>query len=223
MAPRVVVVAEGHLVGEAIQMALGARDFDVQGLEYPRSRHDVAELRKEVARLRASVGLIVAEVDDLTQWRDALTLIEGVQLRWVVATGSRNAARWGALIEAGCQGVVPMSAGLDVLTRSLWSVSRGGLGISLHTRDQVLNEWQRLGSTRRSLMLRISTLSPREWEILEMMAEGRSIKAIAESGGVSEGTVRSQVRAIRQKLNVKSQLAAVAAYQQATDPYSQTG
>lgn len=223
MAPRVVVVAEGHLVGEAIQMALGARDFDVQSLDYPRGRHEVAELRKEVIRLRASVGVIVAEVDDLTQWRDALSLIEGVQLRWVVATGSRNAARWGALVEGGCQGIVPMSAGLDVLTRALWSVSRGGQGISPQMREQVLSEWQRLGSTRRSLMLRISTLSPREWEILEMMAEGKSIKAIAERGAVSEGTVRSQVRAIRQKLNVKSQLAAVAAYQQATDPYSQTG
>lgn len=223
MAPKVAVVAEGHLVGEAIQMALAARDFDVHSLDYPRSRHDVGELRKEVVRLRASVGLILAEVDDLTQWRDALGVIESVQLRWVVATGSRNAARWGALIAAGCYGIVPMSAGLDVLTRSLWSVSRGGLGISPQSRERVLAEWERLGSTRRSLMLRISTLSPREWEILEMMAEGRSIKVIAERGGVSEATVRSQVRAIRQKLNVKSQLAAVAAYQQATDPYSQTG
>ena len=42
-------------------------------------------------------------------------------------------------------------------------------------------------------------------------------RRVPEAGGVSEGTVRSQVRAIRQKLNVRSQLAAVAAYQQATE------
>ena len=50
-----------------------------------------------------------------------------------------------------------------------------------------------------------------------MLNEGQSITTIAQAGGVSEGTVRSQVRAIRQKLNVKSQLAAVAAYQEAME------
>lgn len=223
-APRTLVVAEGQIVGEAIKVALEAREFEVNSLACPHGRQEITEARKTIVRTRASVGLIVAEVDDLTQWRDALALLEGVKLRWVVATGSRNAARWGALLAAGCQGIVPMSAGLDALTRSLWAVARGGLGIAPSTRDQALAEWERLGSARRALMLRISALSPREWEVLEMMAEGRSIKWIAERGGVSEGTVRSQVRAIRQKLNVKSQLAAVAAYQQATgSPFSQTG
>lgn len=222
--PRTLVVAEGHLVGEAIQVALEARQFEVHMLRCPHGRQEITEARKAIIRTRASVGLIVAELDDLTQWRDSLALVEGVQLRWVVATGSRNAARWGALLAAGCQGIVPMSAGLDVLTRGLRAVARGGLGIAPATRDQALAEWERLGSARRALMLRISALSPREWEVLEMMAEGRSIKAIAERGGVSEGTVRSQVRAIRQKLNVKSQLAAVAAYQQATGAsVSETG
>ncbi|WP_162599847.1 helix-turn-helix transcriptional regulator [Nocardioides solisilvae] len=219
-----VVVAEGHLVGEAIEVALSARDFEIVRMASPRSRQELMEARREISRVRAGVGLVVAEIDDLAQWRDTLALIESIQMRWLVVTGSRNPARWGALVAAGCQGIVPMSAGLDVLTRTLWAVARGGLGMPKATREEVLGEWERLGSSRRSLILRISALSPREWAVLEMLKEGLSIKAIAEAGGVSEGTVRSQVRAIRQKLNVKSQLAAVAAYQQATElNYSKTG
>jgi two-component system, NarL family, nitrate/nitrite response regulator NarL len=223
-APRVVVVAEGHLVGEAIEVALSAREFQIERMASPRSRQELLEARKEIARVKAGVGLVVAEIDDLGQWRDALALIEGIRMRWLVVTGSRNPARWGALVAAGCQGVVPMSAGLDVLTRTLWAVARGGPGMPASTREEVLAEWERLGSQRRSLILRISALSPREWAVLEMLKEGHSIKTIAETSGVSEGTVRSQVRAIRQKLNVKSQLAAVAAYQQATElSYPKTG
>lgn len=222
--PKVVVVAEGHLVGEAIEVALTARDFEVETIECPRSRQELVDARREIARTKAGVGLVVAEIDDLAQWRDALALVEAIRMRWLLVTGSRNPARWGALVAAGCQGIVPMSAGLDVLTRTLLTVARGGLGMPKSTRDQVLGEWERLGSARRSLILRISALSPREWEVLEGLKEGLSIKAIAEASGVSEGTVRSQVRAIRQKLNVKSQLAAVAAYQQATEMnYPKTG
>lgn len=222
--PKVVVVAEGHLVGEAIEVALSAREFEIVRMASPRSRQELMEARREISQVKAGVGLVVAEIDDLGQWRDSLALIESIRMRWLVVTGSRNPARWGALVAAGCQGIVPMSAGLDVLTRTLWAVARGGLGMPKSTRDEVLGEWERLGSSRRSLILRISALSPREWAVLEMLKEGLSIKAIAEAGGVSEGTVRSQVRAIRQKLNVKSQLAAVAAYQQATElNYSKTG
>lgn len=222
--PKVVVVAEGHLVGEAIEVALSAREFEIVRMASPRSRQELMEARREISQVKAGVGLVVAEIDDLGQWRDSLALIESIRMRWLVVTGSRNPARWGALVAAGCQGIVPMSAGLDVLTRTLWAVARGGLGMPKSTRDEVLAEWERLGSSRRSLILRISALSPREWAVLEMLKEGLSIKAIAEAGGVSEGTVRSQVRAIRQKLNVKSQLAAVAAYQQATElNYSKTG
>ena len=216
-APKVIVIAEGHLVGEAIEVALAARSFEIESIQCPRSRAELMEVRREISRFRAGVGLVVAEIDDLAQWRDALALVESIRMRWLVVTGSRDAARWGALIAAGCQGIVPMSAGLDVLTQALLAVSRGGLGMSNNAREQVLAEWERLGNSKRSLILRISALSPREWEVLEKLKEGLSIKAIAESGGVSEGTVRSQVRAIRQKLNVKSQLAAVAAYQQATE------
>ena len=43
---------------------------------------------------------------------------------------------------------------------------------------------------------------------------GLAVRAIAELGEVSEATVRSQVKAILRKLDVNSQIAAVAAYEE---------
>lgn len=216
-APRVVVLASGLVVGQTMALALQAHEFEVRSLESPHSRPELLETRKLVNEFRAEIGIVVAEINDVAQWRDVLSLIETIPLRWLLVTGSSDAPRWGGLVAAGCQGVVPMTDGLDALVNAVRSVADGGPGMSPAVRDQVLAAWERLGPQRHELLKRISALSPREWQVLGMLNEGQSITTIAQAGGVSEGTVRSQVRAIRQKLNVKSQLAAVAAYQEAME------
>ncbi len=59
-----------------------------------------------------------------------------------------------------------------------------------------------------------SVLTPRETEILGLLAEGQSNKAIARNLGISDGTVKLHVKAILRKLSVHSRVeAAVMAVQ----------
>ena len=51
-------------------------------------------------------------------------------------------------------------------------------------------------------------LTPREAEILCLLAEGQSNKTIARNLGISDGTVKLHVKAILRKLNVHSRVAA---------------
>lgn len=215
--PSVAVLAEGQVVGDTIALALNSQGFVVEGFPYPRSRAELLEVRRLVTELGAEVGIVVAEIDDVAQWRGVIGVIETIPARWLVVTGSANVTRWGGLVAAGCHGVVSMSTGIDRLGEAVRSVLAGGPGMNPDDRAQALEAWESIGPERRDLMKRISALSRREWEVLGMLNEGHSITTIAAAGGVSEGTVRSQVRAIRQKLNVKSQLAAVAAYQEALE------
>lgn len=61
-----------------------------------------------------------------------------------------------------------------------------------------------------------SDLTPRELEILCLLAEGQSNKVIARNLGISEGTVKLHVKAILRKLDVNSRVeAAVIAVEQA--------
>jgi len=61
----------------------------------------------------------------------------------------------------------------------------------------------------------LSTLTPRETEIIKHLAEGQSNKAIARDLGISDGTVKLHVKAILRKLNVRSRVeAAVIAVEQ---------
>lgn len=60
-----------------------------------------------------------------------------------------------------------------------------------------------------------SELTPREGEILGLLAEGQSNKAIARNLGISDGTVKLHVKAILRKLGVHSRVeAAVIAVEQ---------
>ena len=54
----------------------------------------------------------------------------------------------------------------------------------------------------------ISTLTPRESEILELLAEGQSNKLIAKNLGISDGTVKLHVKAILRKLEIHSRVEA---------------
>ena len=61
----------------------------------------------------------------------------------------------------------------------------------------------------------ISSLTPRELEILTHLAEGESNKVIARNLGISDGTVKLHVKSILRKLNASSRVeAAVMAVQQ---------
>lgn len=53
-----------------------------------------------------------------------------------------------------------------------------------------------------------SELTPREMEILELLAEGQSNKVIARNLGISDGTVKLHVKAILRKLSVHSRVEA---------------
>lgn len=67
-----------------------------------------------------------------------------------------------------------------------------------------------------------STLTPREHEILCLLAEGQSNKLIARNLGISDGTVKLHVKAILRKLNIHSRVeAAVIAVEQGLRKSSQ--
>lgn len=53
-----------------------------------------------------------------------------------------------------------------------------------------------------------SELTPREYEILGLLAKGQTNKVIARNLGISDGTVKLHVKAILRKLNINSRITA---------------
>jgi DNA-binding NarL/FixJ family response regulator len=78
-------------------------------------------------------------------------------------------------------------------------------------RDRLLVRLRSYRAGRRRDLAPFETLTPREQQVLRALSVGLTVPRIAERWVVSEATVRSQVHAVLRKLDVRSQLEAVAA------------
>lgn len=134
----------------------------------------------------------------------------------VMFTGSTDEAALGRCIGAGALGVVQKTNSFDEVISQVSQVLAGGKCNS----DTDLLKWvlaaQHHDAERRRLLQPFSALTSREQVVLQHLIDGQRVDEIASMDFVSVATVRSQIRAVLQKLSVKSQLAAVAKARQAS-------
>ncbi len=93
---------------------------------------------------------------------------------------------------------------------ALEDVSGSGIIASPAQRAEAVAELTRRLEALRGELEPLQELTPREGRVLGHLMEGRSAEEIADCEFVSVATVRTQIRAILRKLDVNSQLAAVA-------------
>jgi DNA-binding NarL/FixJ family response regulator len=124
-------------------------------------------------------------------------------------------------IKAGAQGYLLKDAGSDVLIEAIQGVMQGESRLDPKVAHEVLAEFQRLADLTspaptsqgaeagadRDLM--IEPLTPREQDVLELLAEGLSNREIGRRLYLSEGTVRNYVSAIIGKLQANDRTHAV--------------
>ena len=101
-------------------------------------------------------------------------------------------------IQAGAKGYLLKEVPREALTDSIRRVHAGETSVPVHLVAKLAN--------------RVSegTLSEREIEVLNLMAQGKSNKEISTALFISEGTVKSHGKSVFSKLNVNSRTEAVA-------------
>ena len=105
---------------------------------------------------------------------------------------------------AGARGLLPRNTSAENLTAALTAVAQG-----LAVIDPGLVAVLLPAAREQSLSQPVEALTPRELEVLRLMAEGQSNKVIARQLGISEHTVKFHVNAILGKLDVQSRTEAV--------------
>jgi DNA-binding NarL/FixJ family response regulator len=107
---------------------------------------------------------------------------------------------------AGAAGYLQKNMTPDELFSRLRGLFRGEAAMSLNT---VATLVQRLNNSNCTLCLRASddpNLTPRECEVLRLVARGMTNKSIGTALRISEHTVRNHLCSIYQKLNLKNRL-----------------
>lgn len=206
--PAVVVISEQTLVAETVAAGLAGRGLNATSLTWPTDPRAGGDLPGPPSGL---VGLLISDLASWTSLRTTWQLIAGEPVAWVVVTAAPEGPMWGAALDAGACMVLPSSTGLAAVCRALASAGRGTGRTIAGRQEKLIDSWGDLLERHKELCLQIESLTPREHEVLTMLHAGDRIARIAQLLGVSPVTVRSQVKSVLRKLEVKSQLGAVAA------------
>lgn len=107
-------------------------------------------------------------------------------------------------IRAGARGFVLKKASLGDLVDALRAVAKGGSYLSPQVSDKLLSRIQRGDMETAKLPDTLDVLSPRELQVLRMVAEGKTSKDIAGVLNLGLQTVRSYRKTMMKKLGVNN-------------------
>lgn len=217
---RIAVASDQSLVAEAVRTALQSRGLHTIRLPWSRARRPppAGELGPGVA----DAGLILCDLADPDSLRAARLLVSAHgDMPELVVTPAPLGPLWGAMLDLGVEAVMSNAVTLDQVVEALEQVVAGEVLMSPEEREDLIGQWRTTRHDREELLSRMQSLSPRERTVLRLLYAGDDVRTIAAMLGVSEATVRSHVKAIRRKLQVSSQLAAVAAFDWLREEFQQ--
>jgi DNA-binding NarL/FixJ family response regulator len=148
---------------------------------------------------------------------DGLAALETLRARSpalpvVIVSGSERHADVRAAIERGAAGFIPKSSNPPVLLAALRLILSGGVYVPpLVLAATPAEERGAATETRRE---RAAALTPRQLEVLELMAAGRTNREIRDALGIAEGTVKAHVATILEALGVANRTEAGAVMRQ---------
>ncbi|MGA8184779.1 MAG: response regulator transcription factor [Terriglobia bacterium] len=112
-------------------------------------------------------------------------------------------------LESGASGCLSMREPPQVLVEAVGKVAEGERWFPSRVTNTVLD---RLIAGRRTKPMMVGNLTPREWEVLTLIAQGHSDKEVARTLCISTETAKSHVKSIYKKLQVSTRRAAAVLY-----------
>jgi DNA-binding NarL/FixJ family response regulator len=106
-------------------------------------------------------------------------------------------------LRAGAAGYLLKDIDPERLPHALYDVLEGRAAIPRVLVARLVDEFRDHGPRRRSIVTELGhNLTSREWEVLDLLRQGKSTRDIADMLYVSRATVRSHVAAILRKLDL---------------------
>jgi DNA-binding NarL/FixJ family response regulator len=204
----VLIVDDQRLLVDSLNLALR-----LEGLEpVVASAADAAGLL-EIVRADPP-ALVLLDLDlggALGDGTDLVAPCVAVGARVLVLTGTTDELWMAAALEQGACAAIDKGIPFDELLRVVLSAARGETAMPPEERQRLLHRLQAHRAARERDLAPFESLTPREQQVLRALSLGQTVSHIADAWVVSESTVRSQVHAVLRKLDVRSQLEAVAA------------
>lgn len=167
---------------------------------------EASEGRTAVETCRAKpVDVVVMDVrmpdlNGVDATRQLTSAGNGVKVIALSAQADQQTAS--AMLQAGAMGFVVKEAAFDELVRAIRTVVAGKVYLSPRVAGMVVDDYVRNAGNPTTGMF--GTLTPREREVLQLIAEGKATKEVAAHLHVSVKTVETHRRSMMEKLHLDS-------------------
>jgi len=196
---RVLIVEDHRVVAEGLAALINHQgDMKVVG-----EAGSVAECVPAAGELEPDVVLLDFRLPDGTGADAAAAIREirpGAKLIFLTREDT-DAARFAA-VQSGASAFIHKSRAATEVVAAIRDVARGRVLITPRTIATLL-------AKRRAIEAQFESLTPREREVLRLLAEGLSSRSVAAKMGISYTTVRTHIRSLGSKLGVHSKLEAI--------------
>lgn len=196
-----VIVADDHpLYRESVVRAVRDRaEFELVG-----EAEDGRAVLDEIRRLRPDVAVLDVKMPGLdgVQVLNAVQR-DGLETRVVLLSAFIEGAVVYQAVAAGAAAYLTKDAGRAEICDAIASVARGETVLSPEAQSGIASEVRLRGAER-------PALTPREQEVLVLVAEGKQAPEIGGALHLSPATVKGYLQAIYEKLGVSDRAAAVA-------------
>jgi two-component system, NarL family, response regulator DevR len=203
----VLIVEDHRVLAEGLQAVL-ERDGDIRLIGLAGT---VAEAARLAAEGHPDVVLMDYHLPDGTGTQAAATIRASqpnVAILMLTADSSEDVLL--AAIEAGACGLFLKSQAADDVVRAVRQAADGEMLVPATVLASLVTRQSQRARREAERASMIGMLTPREREVLRLMAQGLDNKAIAADLVISLNTVRTYVQTVLEKLGVHSKLGAVA-------------
>ncbi len=202
---RLLIVDDADLFRTVIGSALSAAGFEVvgEGTTAPDAVQQAKELQPDIVLL----DILMPGGSGLEVVGDILLVSPGSKV--LLLTASESEADLLAGVKAGARGYLTKDTPVTELIAAIDAVAAGGAALSPTMAGKLIDVAHQLFGHKELLALRQPTLTGREIEVLDLVAQGNTSRQIAELLFISENTVRNHIRNILDKLGLHSRSEAV--------------
>ncbi len=195
-----VLLAEDHtVVREGLRTLLEA-DGDIQVIGEAETGHQAVHLARRLRPAVVVMDLAMPVLNGLEATRQILKALPGAKVLILSAHG--DDAYVEQVVALGAAGYLLKQTSAHVLSRAVREVHQGKTFFSPAIARRLHNDGGRSPDAGGRLRARMTRLSSREVEVLQLIAEGRANKQVAAELGISVKTVEKHRQRLMAKLNI---------------------
>lgn len=162
--------------------------------------HDCSHVIEEMHQLRPDVVLMDIAMPNVDGISGVLMIKkEFSDIKIIMQTIFFDEARIFASLQAGAEGYILKNTSAEKIIESIRQVYEGGAFMTPSVALRVMKYFNQSGPQADNY-----NLTPKEKEVLALLADGNSYKLVADKMGIAFYTVNSHIRRIYEKLHVHS-------------------